>query len=80
MSLQTSPHFGVVTPHILDVPGFSNIEIHWGNFARDTEGCTVVGEGHAEDIVLRSRLAFAALMQKISGQKDLQITYQKAKP
>jgi hypothetical protein len=39
-----SPHFGYVVPHIKDVPGRDNIEIHIGNSDTDTHGCVIVGE------------------------------------
>lgn len=41
--LYDSPHFGRVVPLLVDVPGRSGIEIHWGNFARDFRGCIGVG-------------------------------------
>lgn len=73
--LLPSPHFGCVTPHVQNVPGFSEIEIHWGNFPKDTEGCTLVGRSHAIDFVGESRLAFDALMQKLAGQNSISIVY-----
>src|SRR5947199_363205 len=39
-----SNHFGRITPHLEDVPGFTDIEIHPGKFPRDTEACTMVGK------------------------------------
>lgn len=63
--LQLSPHFGMVTPHLLDVPGFVDIEIHPGNFWTDTMGCTMVGYEKGTDFIGQSRPAFEDLMGKI---------------
>lgn len=66
--LLKSPRFLVVTPHIVNVPGFTDIEIHFGNFPANTEGCTLVGEVYqpsAPDFIGKSQLAFANLMMKI---------------
>lgn len=63
--LQLSPHFGMVTPHLLDVPGFVEIEIHPGNFWTDTVGCTCVGYEKGTDFIGQSRAAFEDLMGKI---------------
>lgn len=41
--LYHSPHFGRVMPLLADVPLRSGIEIHWGNYVRDFEGCIGVG-------------------------------------
>jgi Family of unknown function (DUF5675) len=71
--LQMSPRFQMLTPHLQDVPGFTEIEIHPGNVPGDTEGCTLVGEFRAVDVVGSSRLAFAALMDKLRAATD-QIT------
>lgn len=43
VALAMSPHFKMVLPHLLDVPGFSGILIHGGNTAIDTRGCLLVG-------------------------------------
>lgn len=37
-------------PHVEDVPGFSEIEIHSGNFPHDTEGCTLVAQSYSPTI------------------------------
>lgn len=63
--LQRSARFQMTTPHLLDVPGFTEIEIHPGNYSRDTEGCTLVGLEKNTDFVGQSRDAFDALMGKI---------------
>ena len=60
-------------PHVLNVPGFDEIEIHPGNFPGDTEGCLLVGFTRLPDMIESSRAAFADLMARLKG--DIQITY-----
>jgi hypothetical protein len=55
-------------PHVEKVPGFSEIEIHAGNFPKDTEGCVLVGITRAEDYVGRSTEAFEQLFAKLSAR------------
>ena len=43
LHLATSPKFGPDIPFIEDVPGFSDIRIHAGNYTEDTDGCILVG-------------------------------------
>lgn len=45
------------------VPGYSHIEVHVGNFAKDVEGCFAVGSSHGKDAVWSSREA----MQQMHG-------------
>lgn len=75
--LAWSPKFQCLTPHIEDVPGFSNVEIHWGDYPTDTEACLMVGNSHSEDFIGGgTRSAFVALMVKlITAQKGITITY-----
>jgi hypothetical protein len=75
ISLIESARFAMITPHVLDVPGFTEIEVHPGNYPSDTEGCTLVGESQGPDMVGSSRMAFNALMQRLQGQTDISITY-----
>jgi Family of unknown function (DUF5675) len=74
--LQYSPRFKMATPHILNVPGFTDIEIHPGNWPSDTEGCCLVGTQHQEEYldpktsleggaVFGSRAAFDGLMKQL---------------
>lgn len=78
ISLEMSHKFGFVTPHVNNVPGFTAIEIHPGNFPKDTEGCCLVGESRATDFVGDSREAFHALMSAITLPAS--ITYVDAVP
>ena len=74
--LLDSPHFQMVVPHLQNVEGFDEIEIHPANFPSDLKGCTGVGSAHYENYidprtgikggaVFGSRICFAALMQKL---------------
>ena len=65
VKLLLSPRFGFVTPHLIDVPGFTEIEMHPGNTNKDTEGCILVGTQREVDVVTNSRIAFTALMAKL---------------
>jgi hypothetical protein len=38
-----SPKHDMVIPHIMDVPAYDAIEMHWGNEAKDTDGCPLTG-------------------------------------
>lgn len=62
VKLLPSHRFNMVTPHVLKVPGFEAIEIHPGNYPKDTEGCTLVGSTLMEDYVGDSRKTFKELM------------------
>lgn len=71
-----SARFGFLTPHVLNVPDFSGIEIHPGNYPRDTHGCCLVGETHAPNFVGRSRPAFDALISRLLlNPVQITITY-----
>ncbi len=63
--LAFSPHFNRTMPHVLGVPGFEGILIHYGNTAADTEGCILVGRTLTPTGVGESRIAFDALVPKL---------------
>jgi len=74
--LAQSQHFDMITPVVLEVPNFTGIEIHPGNFPRDTHGCLCIGESRGPDDVTQSRKAFDELMQKLVTDPDnITITY-----
>lgn len=65
-----SPKFGRVY-EITDVPGRTNILIHAGNTADDTEGCIILGKEFGiikgERAVFRSREAIAELKEVLNN-------------
>jgi hypothetical protein len=65
LTLRNSPKHGRLIPHVENVPGFSEIEMHIGNFPRDTEGCTLVGKTREVDSIGLSHAAFDALFEKL---------------
>ncbi len=76
VALAMSGKFGYVVPCVLDVPGFTAIEIHRGNDAANTDGCCLVGQTYAPDWVGNSADAFSALMAKLrNAAEDISITY-----
>jgi Family of unknown function (DUF5675) len=79
--LYHSPHFGRLMPLLENVAGRSGIEIHWGNFVHDFEGCIGVGawRGHMPDgspTIWNSRATFdrffSALETAFAGPRESQ--------
>jgi hypothetical protein len=54
VELTYSPKFKRVLPILQDVPGFSGIRIHRGNYIKDTLGCILVGERSKDNILVHS--------------------------
>lgn len=65
LTLRMSRKHGRLIPHVENVPGFSEIEIHIGNFPHDTEGCTLVGKTREADAIGLSHAAFDALFDTL---------------
>ena len=86
VSIRYSPKHGRLIPHVENVPGFSEIEIHIGNFPRDTEGCLLVSHSisNVPDQILGSKTAFDSLFRMLSEAKEkgeeITITYVEAEP
>lgn len=60
-----STKFNREMPHLLDVPNFEGVRIHWGNKPEDTDGCILVGKGKDIDFIMGSRAAFELLFPVI---------------
>jgi Family of unknown function (DUF5675) len=65
-SIFSSPRFGRNVIRVQDVPGFEDIEVHPGNYPRDTHGCCLVGRTEGVDFVGHSDDAFDELIGKIT--------------
>jgi hypothetical protein len=59
-------------PLLANVPGFTEIEIHIGNFPEDTEGCTLVGMERGADEVMGSELAFFPLFHRLPQEFEVE--------
>jgi hypothetical protein len=66
LTIRWSDEFGKHVPHVENVPGFTAIEQHIGNYPRDTKACTLVGEvrGPLPDFIGHSLTAWTRLMSK----------------
>jgi hypothetical protein len=86
--LQPSPKFPdwSVIPHLQDVPNFTEIEVHDGNWPSDLLGCTAVGTEHQEGVadptthleggaVYCSRIALVTLIKILQSADSITITY-----
>ena len=75
-----SPKFGRMMPCLLDVPHFTGILIHSGNYVGDTKGCILVGERGDCGALLYSRPTFDRLYQTLemacSAGEEITITIQ----
>jgi hypothetical protein len=65
LTIRFSPRFQRLMPHVENVPGFEEIEIHWGNFPKDTEGCTLLGSIMGTDFVGHSRDEFDKIYDQL---------------
>jgi hypothetical protein len=79
LTIGLSTRFGRDMPRIEDVAGFDGIEIHWGNFPHDTDGCTLLGTGKAPAMVTNSVVAFNLFFPKLQAElaegRAVTITY-----
>jgi uncharacterized protein DUF5675 len=83
LTIRFSPRFQRLMPHVENVPGHSGILWHWGNFPRDTEDCTLVGEVRENNFVGHSVAEFDVLFQKLQDALALEpqtVTYVDASP
>lgn len=84
VSIRWSERHQRLIPHVENVPGFSQIEIHIGNFPHDTEGCLLIGNvvSSTPDQILGSKIAFDCLFRLLTDSKEknepITITYTEA--
>ena len=57
-------------PRLVDVPGYSGVLIHIGNYPEDTEGCILVGRNKQKGAVLESRQTFFALYERLKEAEE----------
>lgn len=68
--LKYSPHFDRIMPYIENVPGFTNIMIHWGNDENDTLGCLIVGLNKVKGKVIESKKTFNELFERMCERES----------
>ena len=75
-----SPHIGYELFQLANVPDRVGIDIHIGNFPKDTEGCVLVGTTVGADnaSIEGSRTAFAGFMQLWTGVDRFDLTVEDA--
>jgi hypothetical protein len=82
LTLRYSPKHHASVPHVENVPGFQEIELHPGNYPKDTLGCTLIGKLYSAttpDFIGESQIGFHELMEKLNPVWDakgtIDITY-----
>ena len=67
LTIRWSLEHNCPVPHVEDVPGFTAVEIHIGNFPGDSLACTLVGKtrGPQPNYIGLSAVAFTHLMSKL---------------
>lgn len=61
---------GGYLPRLIDVPGYSGILIHIGNYPKDTNGCILVGKNTVKGAVMYSTKYFWELYYKLKEAED----------
>lgn len=73
IELTMSNRFKKILPLLKNVPYFTGVRIHTGNFAEDTDGCILVGTTDGDDFIGHSRDAFNALYEKMKDEERITI-------
>lgn len=69
--LTYSPTFKRTLPLLLNVPNFTNIRLHSGNTAEDSEGCILCGENKTKGTVTNSKTTISRLMVILQNAENL---------
>lgn len=72
VAITFSNRFQCDMPLLMEVPNFSGIRIHYGNEAKDTHGCILVGTHVSPngDAITESRAAYYRIFDKIRDAID----------
>lgn len=70
--MSPSAKFGRYMPYLVDVPQFTGIMIHPGNFVEDTQGCILVGD-YDKVMLVFSRITFSRLHDMLTLDKENEI-------
>lgn len=66
-------------PRYVDIPGYEGVLIHIGNYVKDTNGCTLVGQNTQPGMVCNSRKTFYNLydiLKKADEQgREIYVTF-----
>jgi len=79
MEWRVSEHLGGATvPLLLNVPGRTEILLHWGNYESNSEGCILIGAYRDGDAIDSTETACKTLFAKINvvGIENCQIVIQ----
>lgn len=71
-----SNRFKQLMPLLLRVPNFEGVRIHWGNYAKDSDGCLLLGSTKGVDFVGNSKATYSVFLSKIKqvfGQQKITI-------
>jgi len=79
VTLYYSPSHQGQVPLVNNVPGFADIEIHPGNFPKDTKGCLLLGSTESTDFIGNSDATIAQFytlfQQALANGEQVLITY-----
>lgn len=73
VKMQWSNHFQRVLPCLQNVPDFTAVEWHNGNYPTDTDACTLMGKTRAKDFIGISNTALDELLPKLP--MEFEVTY-----
>ena len=76
VTMDYSPKYKRVMPHVMNVKGFTGILIHSGNTAKDSLGCILLGKNDKPGWISNSRATcqkFEALLKEAGGTCELEI-------
>ena len=68
--LEKSDKFGMILPELKGVPDFDEAKLHIGNWAKDTEGCILVGKTGAANAVYKSEIALNEILKMLHEIAD----------